>query len=102
MNSSGLCRRTNFSRVRNSTTNVSKNPEPITEPTLFQAGLTARLRKEMAGDQKKWNGVLIERGYFDALPGLRGQAAIFVAIVVEGSASASARSSTFALIGLVR
>ncbi|MBM3982492.1 MAG: hypothetical protein FJ304_19925 [Planctomycetes bacterium] len=27
--------------------------------------LTAHLRKEMAGDQKKWNGVLIERGYFD-------------------------------------
>lgn len=27
--------------------------------------LTAHLRKEMATDQKKWNGVLIERGYFD-------------------------------------
>jgi|GEM_PF-3490479 len=33
------------------------------EPLL--PSLTAYLRKEMAGDQKKWNGVLIERGYFD-------------------------------------
>ena len=33
------------------------------EPLL--PGLTAHLRKLVAGDQKKWNGVLIERGYFD-------------------------------------
>jgi hypothetical protein len=41
-------------------------PEPPAadkEPLL--PGLTAHLRKVMAGDQKKWNGVLIERGYFD-------------------------------------
>jgi hypothetical protein len=44
----------------------SKFPDPAAEPSLFPAGLTARLRTEMAGDQKKWNGVLIERGYFDA------------------------------------
>ena len=37
-----------------------------TGPTLFPDSLTDRLRKEMASDQKKWNGVLIERGYFDA------------------------------------
>jgi hypothetical protein len=45
----------------------SKYPDPATEPSLFQASLTAQLRKDMAADQKKWNGVLIERGYFDAL-----------------------------------
>jgi hypothetical protein len=28
-------------------------------------GLTAEIRKRMAGDQKKWYGVLIEHGYFD-------------------------------------
>ena len=33
------------------------------EPLL--PSLTAYLRREMAADQKKWNGVLIERGYFD-------------------------------------
>jgi hypothetical protein len=45
---------------------ADKFPEPAVEATLFPASLTARLRAEMAGDQKKWNGVLIERGYFDA------------------------------------
>jgi len=54
-----------------------KNPEPVTEPSLFQPVLPLVSRKEMAGDQKKWNGVLIERGYFDAggqytLRGVRG------------------------------
>ncbi len=44
----------------------AKTPEPATDPTTFSAGFTAHLRKEMAGDQKRWNGVLIERGYFDA------------------------------------
>jgi hypothetical protein len=34
------------------------------EPLL--PGLTAEVRKIMAGDQKLWYGVLIERGYFDA------------------------------------
>ena len=33
-----------------------KNPEPKTEPSLFTASLTALLRKDMADDQKKWNG----------------------------------------------
>ena len=42
-----------------------KLPEPATVPATFSAGFTAHLRKEMAGDQKKWNGVLIERGLFD-------------------------------------
>ncbi len=41
-------------------------PAPAVESGTFAAGLTAHLRKEMAGDQKRWNGVLIERGSFDA------------------------------------
>ncbi|AWM40733.1 hypothetical protein GobsT_07290 [Gemmata obscuriglobus] len=40
--------------------------EPKGDPPTFGASLTAHLRKEMAADQKKWNGVLIERGLFDA------------------------------------
>ena len=39
---------------------------PAAEVGTLAAGLTAHLRTEMAGDQKKWNGVLIERGHFDA------------------------------------
>jgi hypothetical protein len=45
---------------------LSKNPDPIGESSLFPASLTVQLRKDMAADQKKWNGVLIERGYFNA------------------------------------
>ncbi|HEY1186893.1 MAG TPA: hypothetical protein VGE74_04505 [Gemmata sp.] len=40
-------------------------PPAAGDPTTFGASLTAHLRKEVAGDQKKWNGVLIERGLFD-------------------------------------
>jgi hypothetical protein len=40
-----------------------EKPPADKEPLL--PGLTAFLRREMAGDQKKWNGVLIERGYFN-------------------------------------
>jgi hypothetical protein len=36
------------------------------EPDLFERSFTARLREVMARDQQKWNGVLIERGFFDA------------------------------------
>jgi hypothetical protein len=36
-----------------------KNKEPLLP------GLTGEIRKIMASDQKKWYGVLIERGYFD-------------------------------------
>ncbi len=46
-----------------------KDPDAIvpgSEHSLFAAALTTHLRKEMAGDQKRWNGVLIERGHFDA------------------------------------
>jgi hypothetical protein len=45
---------------------TTKYPDPVAEATLYPVSLTARLRKDVAGDQKKWNGVLIERGYFDA------------------------------------
>jgi hypothetical protein len=51
------------------TTAASPQPkpkQPEEDPKTFGAGLTAELRKIVAGDQKKWNGVLIERGFFDA------------------------------------
>ncbi len=38
---------------------------PATDKEAPLPSLTAHLRKEMSVDQKKWNGVLIERGYFD-------------------------------------
>lgn len=41
-------------------------PEPAAEATLFKGAFTKRLRAVMAADQQKWNGVLVERGYFDA------------------------------------
>lgn len=41
-------------------------PPPAADVKTFGASLTAHLRKEMAADQKKWSGVLIERGFFDA------------------------------------
>ncbi|MBY0458822.1 MAG: hypothetical protein K2V38_15905, partial [Gemmataceae bacterium] len=41
-------------------------PAPSVEASAFGDSLTVFLRKEMAGDQKKWNGVVIERGYFDS------------------------------------
>ncbi len=40
-------------------TGEDRNKEPLLP------GLTAEIRRIMAGDQKKWYGVLIERGYFD-------------------------------------
>jgi hypothetical protein len=39
-------------------------PSPKDKEPLLP-GMTAYLRGVLAGDQKKWNGVLIERGYFD-------------------------------------
>ena len=39
---------------------------PKEAPETFGGSLTAHLRNEVAGDQKKWHGVLIERGLFDA------------------------------------
>lgn len=41
-------------------------PEPRAELSLFPASLTARLRRAVADDPKRWNGVLVARGYFDA------------------------------------
>jgi hypothetical protein len=39
---------------------------PKIESSTFPASLTAHVRTLMTGDQKKWYGVLVERGYFDA------------------------------------
>lgn len=41
-------------------------PAPALDASEFQRSFTQRLREVMAGDQQKWNGVLIERGFFDA------------------------------------
>jgi hypothetical protein len=41
-------------------------PAPALEPSEFPRSFTKRLREVVAGDQRKWNGVLIERGFFDA------------------------------------
>lgn len=41
-------------------------PAPNLDASEFPSSFTDRLREVMAGDQQKWNGVLIERGFFDA------------------------------------
>lgn len=46
--------------------NDAMRQPPAVDVKTFGASLTTHLRKEMAADQKKWSGVLIERGFFDA------------------------------------